>query len=104
MTAVFAIVDDPDGKLGVRIGLYNFVRYITHRRPKDIYHYLPVGTILAIMNPWFKKTADGGLTIRCDNPAEVVSVCARCDLLKLTSSRGNMMCSEFLGYINADNG
>lgn len=74
MTALFTIVDDPDGKLGVRVSLYNFVRNVSHLRPNDVYQYLPVGTILAIMHPWFKKTADGGLSIRCDNPAEVVSV------------------------------
>lgn len=74
MTALFTIVDDPAGKLGARISLYNFVRNVAHRRPKDVYQYLPVGTILAIMNPWFEKSAGGGLTIRCDNPAQVVSL------------------------------
>lgn len=74
IVALFTIVDDPDGILGVQIALYNFVHNAHHQQPADVYQYLPVGTILAIMNPWFKKTADGGLTVRCDNPAEVVQM------------------------------
>lgn len=74
MTALAIVVDDPDSKLGVRVSLYNFVRNTNIYRPKDVYQYLPVGTILAVMNPWFKRTVDKGLSVRCDNPAEVVSI------------------------------
>lgn len=74
MTALATVADDPAGILAVRIALYNFVRNPKHQFPKDVYQYLPVGSILAIMNPWFKRTADGGLSVRCDNPAEVVSL------------------------------
>ncbi|KAJ6643846.1 Methyltransferase [Pseudolycoriella hygida] len=70
-TALATVADDPNGNLAVRIALYNFVRNPKHQFPKDVYQYLPVGSIIAIMNPWFKTTMDGGLSVRCDNPAEV---------------------------------
>lgn len=73
MTALSTIVDDPDGKLGARISLYNFVPDSSVQHSKDVYQYLPVGSVLAIMNPWFKRTTDGGFGVRCDNPAHVVN-------------------------------
>lgn len=74
ITALFTVVDDPDGTLAAKILLYNFIPNVSHMRNEDVYHYLPVGTILAIMNPWFKPTADKGFAVRCDNPSHVVSV------------------------------
>lgn len=73
MTALMTVVDDPDGKLAVKILLYNFVPTVSHLSHNDAYHYLPVGSILCIMNPWLKTTAEGGVAVRCDNPSHVVT-------------------------------
>lgn len=68
MVAVGNVVDDPDGQLCVRLSLYNFIN------GSLLDSHLPVGSVLAIKNPWFKTTADHGLTVRCDNPADVASL------------------------------
>lgn len=67
MTSIMTVVDDPDGTLAVRLALYNF----THAT-QNLEKVLPIGIILAIKSPWFKSTADGGLTVRVDNPGDVV--------------------------------
>lgn len=70
MTAVGTVVDDPEGEHCVRLSLYNFIENISYN---SLNNTLPVGTVLAIKNPWFKTTADHGLTVRCDNPVDVVN-------------------------------
>lgn len=70
MIAVGTVVDDPDGELCVRLSMYNFIKDTSSR--SSIESHLPVGSILAIKNPWFKTTADGGISVRCDNPTDVV--------------------------------
>lgn len=72
MIAVGTVVDDPDGELCVRLSLYNFIKDTSSRSLLE--NHLPVGSILAIKNPWFKTTADHGLSVRCDNPADVVKI------------------------------
>lgn len=71
MVAVGTVVDDPDGELCVRLSLYNFIKDVSSTSLMET--HLPVGTVLAIKNPWFKTTVDHGLTVRCDNPADVVN-------------------------------
>lgn len=72
MVAVGTVVDDPDGELCVRLSLYNFINDLSSRSTLET--HLPVGTVLAIKNPWFKTTADHGFTVRCDNPTDVVNL------------------------------
>lgn len=67
MKSIMTVVDDPSGIKGVRIALYNFTNATT-----NLERVLPVGSILAIKNPWFKNTMDGGLTVRSDSPTDVV--------------------------------
>lgn len=88
MTALFTIVDDPDGQLGARISLYNFVPDSSIQHSKDVYQDLPVGTVLAIMNPWLKRTAEGSFDVRCDNSAHVVNgtIKHNAKLKKITSN------------------
>jgi hypothetical protein len=38
---------------------------------------LPAGTRLAIIEPYFKRTMDGGVSIRVDDPAEASASCCR---------------------------
>ena len=67
-------VDDPTGELAVQLFFYNYAPSIDHMLSTEVHCGLPIGTILAIMNPWFKQTADGEYGIRCDNPAHVVII------------------------------
>lgn len=72
MTALMTVVDDPDGKLAAKIILYNFLPNVSYLNNKDAYPYLPVGSILAIIHPWVKTTAEGDVIINCYSPLHVV--------------------------------
>lgn len=68
-TAIQCLVDDPIGAEAVRLSLYNF--------PSDdsnLLEAIPVGTILAIKNPWLKTNNDGGCGLRVENPQNVMIV------------------------------
>ncbi|OXA49547.1 Serine/threonine-protein phosphatase 5 [Folsomia candida] len=64
------VVEDPIGKLGMRLALYNYSVECSGSTT-DFQEVLPLGMFLVVRNPWFKSTASGGLALRCDNPAEV---------------------------------
>lgn len=83
MIAVGTVVDDPEGEFSVRLSLYNFIDDTSSGSLLE--QHLPVGSVLAIKNPWFKTTADNGLTVRCDNPDDVVNIKA-CKHSSKTSS------------------
>ncbi|KAJ6649681.1 PiggyBac transposable element-derived protein 4 [Pseudolycoriella hygida] len=74
ISALCTIIDDPDGLFSSRLFLYNYADVVGQVHSRDAYIHMPVGTILAIMNPLFKTNFDGGYGIRCDNPAQVVKL------------------------------
>lgn len=93
MIAVGTVVDDPEGEFCVRLSLYNFIDDTSSGSLME--QHLPVGSLLAIKNPWFKTTADNGLTVRCDNPDDVVNIKAckhssRTSSILVTLNRSNV--------------
>lgn len=71
VVAVETSVEDREGKGAVRLSLYNFSPENVKVGVTDFEEVLPTGAYLAVKNPWFKSTASGGLSVRCDSPAEV---------------------------------
>jgi len=63
MTSVMTIVDDPEGIHALRLALYNCTE-----------NTIPVGTILAIKNPWLKPCLDGGLIVRVENKNDIIEL------------------------------
>lgn len=68
-TAIQCLVDDPIGVEAVRLSLYNYSSDVS-----NLLDVIPVGTILAIKNPWLKTNNDGGFGLRVENPENVVTV------------------------------
>ncbi|OXA45002.1 uncharacterized protein LOC110857146 [Folsomia candida] len=72
LVGVDAGVEDPEGKRAMRLGLFNYS--VNAKMGKsDFEAVLPLGTMLIVKNPVFKKPCDGpasyGLIV--DNPADV---------------------------------
>ena len=65
MTGVQNAVEDENGNVD-RIGLYNFDTSLTPER------ILGRGAVIAVKEPYYKVTVDGGYTIRVDHPSDVV--------------------------------
>jgi len=68
MTAIMNVVDDPEGLYAVRLSIYNYAK------SKENIELSFCGSVLAVRNHWFKSTADGGYSVRCDNPEDVVAI------------------------------
>lgn len=69
INAVMSIVEDETGRISF-MGLYNYTKHLTDKPDP----YLPVNTILAIKEPYFKATTNGAAMIRCDSPSDVVII------------------------------
>lgn len=67
--AIQCLVDDPLGVEAVRLSLYNYTT-----DSSNLLQLIPVGTIIAIKNPWFKTCSDGGYGLRVENPQNVIIV------------------------------
>jgi len=69
MTGAVTIVEDIEGKKGARLSMYNVM---SETRSEDLLAILPVGTFLAIINPYFKTNVDGGMSVRVDSPTDII--------------------------------
>lgn len=68
ITGLSAVCEDPAGD-AFRIGLYNFT---TARARRELDRLLPKGSLLLIMEPFYKVAADMQPIVRCDNAENVV--------------------------------
>lgn len=68
MCAITTLLEDDNG-LAVRLAIYNAAPF-----QADIKKLYPMGTKVAVKEPYFKIANDGGLIIRVDNPANVVKL------------------------------
>nr|CAG8618644.1 14977_t:CDS:2 [Entrophospora candida] len=81
MASLMTIVEDPEGD-AVKIALYNWVKqsdiplkYRNKLFPVDkVSMLLPIGTKIAIKNPYYKIATDGTPMIRSDNPGEIIII------------------------------
>ena len=69
LNSIMSIVEDETGRISL-LALYNYTKHITDNPDP----YLPVNTILAIKEPYFKATSNGGAMIRCDSPSDVIII------------------------------
>ncbi|KAK3115056.1 hypothetical protein LTR53_005975 [Teratosphaeriaceae sp. CCFEE 6253] len=67
-------VEDEDGNVD-RLAVYNTDPGIAHER------ILPRDAIIAVKEPFYKATADGGYTIRVDHPSDLVRLSGTDDLV-----------------------
>src|SRR5207248_9157266 len=80
--ALTTIVEDPEGDVE-RLALYNWAPQSSELMSIDkASSYLPVGTILAVKNPYYKIAGDGLTIIRSDNPAEIEVINRDSELLR----------------------
>ncbi|CAG8533245.1 6404_t:CDS:1 [Ambispora gerdemannii] len=77
LTALTTVIEDPEGDVE-RLSAYNYipVNKIPNAKILSVDQaslFLPIGTILAIQNPYYKVgSQDGATMIRSDNPSEIV--------------------------------
>jgi len=67
MTSIQNAIEDELGDVE-RLAIYNLLPTVA---PNDI---LPFGAIVAVKEPYYKLTADGGLIVRVDHPSDLVSL------------------------------
>jgi tetratricopeptide (TPR) repeat protein len=67
MSGIMTVVDDPEGSVSI-MSLYNYL--VSDRVNLD--EILPVGTILAIKEPYYKYSNTNSCVIRCDSPSDIV--------------------------------
>jgi tetratricopeptide (TPR) repeat protein len=65
MTSIQNAIDDELGDVE-RLAVYNLLPSVL---PNDV---LPRGSIFAVKEPYYKRTADGGLLVRVDHPSDLV--------------------------------
>jgi hypothetical protein len=68
MCAIANFLED-DNSLSIRLETYNAAPF-----QADIKKHYPMGTKVVVKEPYFKISNDNGLTIRVDNPANVVKI------------------------------
>lgn len=66
MSGIMALVEDPEGSLTI-LSLYNYIR----TESTDVEALLPVGTIFALKEPYYKFSSTNSCVIRCDSPSDV---------------------------------
>ncbi|KAJ2900106.1 hypothetical protein MKZ38_002599 [Zalerion maritima] len=67
MTSIQNAVEDELGDVA-RLAIYNLLPTVA---PDDI---LPLGAVVAVKEPYYKCTADGGLIVRVDHPSDFVAL------------------------------
>jgi len=72
MSSIMSIVEDPEGLNAVRIALYNHSKIGTGIEPGS--KGIDVGQILVVKNPLFKRTMDGDMCLRSDEPKDVILI------------------------------
>lgn len=70
MTGIMLIVEDPEGEKALRLALYNY----SELTGDNLNLLFPVGLIMAVKSPFLKVGMDGGLLLRCDNPANLIII------------------------------
>lgn len=76
MTSIQTVVEDNRG-WSERLALYNYAPDGTDPR-----HALPVGTLLAVKEPYLKLSLDGLPTIRVDSPGDITLLATGDPLLR----------------------
>lgn len=67
MSGVMTVVEDQEGSVCI-MSIYNFVT----RDSDNLDEVLPVGTILAVKEPYYKFSNTNSCVIRCDSPSDIV--------------------------------
>ncbi|CAG8575219.1 9439_t:CDS:1 [Ambispora leptoticha] len=76
-TALAMVIEDLEGE-AERLALHNYIP--VNKIPpgglsvEQASRFLPIGTILAIQNPYYKISQDGQTSLRSDNPNEIVII------------------------------
>jgi hypothetical protein len=94
IVSLVGVVEDPKGDKAVQLGLYNFSAEVD-LGITDFEDVLPIGMYLAIKNPWMKRSAMGGLIVRCDNPAEIEFISQKIMRDKFPGSQFAAFCLEY---------
>jgi hypothetical protein len=68
MTGSHSLIEDSDGKI-TTVSFYGLMDPVTPHTANQI---VPKGTRVIIIEPYFKRAADGTLTIRVDDPSDVI--------------------------------
>jgi tetratricopeptide (TPR) repeat protein len=66
---IISLVEDETGRITM-LTLYNFSKALTESAEAC----LPLNTILLIKEPYFKGILNGGATVRCDSPSDVIMI------------------------------
>lgn len=67
MSGIMALVEDPEGSVCL-MSIYNYVM----SESTDVEKLLPVGTIMAIKEPYYKFSNTDTCVVRCDSPSDMV--------------------------------
>ena len=68
MTGSHSLIEDSDGNI-TTVSFYGLMDPLT---PHEANQIVPKGTKVIIVEPYFKRGADGTLTIRVDDPSDVI--------------------------------
>jgi len=69
MNGIISLVEDETGRIAM-LTLYNFSKALSDSAEEC----LPLNTILLIKEPYFKGISNGGATVRCDSPSDIIII------------------------------
>ncbi|CAG8503146.1 14254_t:CDS:2 [Ambispora leptoticha] len=99
-TALAMVIEDPEGEAEF-LALYNYIP-VNKIPPKGLSveqasRFLPISTVLAIQNPYYKVGQDAQTMLRSDNPNEIVIIKSNDKLLTQVKWKTNIELSKTSG-------